>query len=78
MAQGSVLEPKSASSKVVFLTIFIFSVIFITSFSAKMILFLAFVKIDPEIETLEDDIASDFKICTIEGTAEEDLFNKLG
>ena len=76
MGQGSVLEPKSASSKVTFLTIFLFSIIIITSFSAKMISFLAFLKIDPEIETLEDVIASDFKICTIEGTAAEDLFKE--
>ena len=76
MGQGSVLEPKSVSSKMVFLTIFLFSIIIITSFSAKMISFLAFVKIDPEIETLEDVIASDFKICTVEGTTEADLFKK--
>ena len=76
MGQGSVLEPKSVSSKMVFLTIFLFSIIIITSFSAKMTSLLAYVKINPEIESLEDIIGSDFKICTVQGTTEADLFKK--
>ena len=76
MGQGSALQPKSVSSKLVFLTIFLFSIIIITSFSAKMTSFLAWVKIDPEVETLDDVVVSDFNICTLDGTTEADLFKK--
>ena len=74
MGQGSSLEPKSLSSKLVFLTIFVFSIFLITCFSAKLTSLLAFVKLEADIESLEDVLQSDYKIGTLKGTLALDMF----
>ena len=76
MGQGSSLEPKSFSTRIVFSMIFFVAIIVIASYSAKMVAFLAIVKIQPEIENLEDIPGSDFKLGYLRGTSTSDMFEK--
>ena len=76
MGQGSSIEPKSFSTRMVFITIFFLSVIVITSYSSKMVAFLAIIKIQPEIANLEEVPGSNFKLGYVKGTAISDMFKK--
>ena len=76
MGQGSSIEPKSFSTRMVFISIFFLSVIVITSYSSKMVAFLALIKIQPEIANLEEVPGSNFKLGYVKGTAISDMFKK--
>ena len=65
MGQGSSVEPISFSTRVVFLLVFFVAIFVITCFSAKMIVFLSFFKLNHEIKTIGDILRTDYKIGTI-------------
>ena len=74
MGQGSSIEPRSLSTRVAFLPIFILAILIITCYSAKMIAFLTFFKIYQPFDTIEDVLLSDSKVGTRDGGAEQDMF----
>ena len=76
MGQGSAIEPKSFSTRIVFITNYLLGVVILASYSSKMVAFLSTVKLHPEIETLEEVPGSDFKFGYLKGTATSDMFKK--
>ena len=74
MGQGASVEPKSLSSKIGFFVIFFFAIFVLSCFSAKLIVFLSFIKIDHPVKSLEDILETEYSIGTLENTALTDLF----
>ena len=74
VGQGSWLDPKSLSSKLVFLTSFLFGVIIITSFSAKLISFLTVIKLTLPFTSLHDIQGTAYSLGSVKGTALVDNF----
>ena len=74
IAQGSHLQPKSISTKLVFCTSFLLGVILLASYSAKLISFLAIVKVNIPFKTLEDVLDSEYKFGSVHGSAPLDSF----
>ena len=65
MGLGSSQEPKTLSTRAVFLLVFLFAIFVITCFSAKMIAFLSLIKLHHEIKTLDDILRSEYQIGTV-------------
>ena len=74
VGQGSWLDPKSLSSKIVFLTSFLFGVILITSFSAKLISFLTVIKLTLPFTSLKEIQGTSYGIGSVRGTSILDNF----
>ena len=72
--QGSWLDPKCLSSKIIFFISFIFGVILYTSYSAELIAFLTLVKTTLQFSSLNEIRNTDFKIGSIRGSAVLDKF----
>ena len=68
------MDSKIISSKVVFCTSFLLGVILLASYSAKLISFLAIVKVNIPFKTLEDVLHSDYKFGSVQGSAPLDSF----
>ena len=87
IAQGSHLQPKTASTRIVFCTSFVLGVILLASYSAKLISFLAVIKTNVPFQTLEDVLHSEYQFGSVDGTApltnfingpENSIFRKIG
>ena len=74
MGQGSSIEPKSLATRAAFIPIFFLSILILTCYSAKMIAFLTFFKIQTPFHTLDDVLLTDYKVGTLDGSAEQDMF----
>ena len=75
MAQGSWIDPKSISSRIIFLTSFLFGVILYTAFSAKLISFLSVAKVTLPFSSLEELLASqEYRVGVVRGTSDYSLF----
>ena len=71
---GSPVEPQIASTRIAFVTIFFFNLVFFTFYSASLTSFLAIHKPLMPFENLEDLVAnSNYKLVTLTGTAYEDM-----
>ena len=73
-AQGSWLDPKCISSKIIFFTSFIFGVVLYTSYSAKLISFLTVIKLTLPFTSMEEILYTDFAIGTVTGSSILDTF----
>ena len=73
MGQGSSIEPKSFATRAAFIPIFFLAIFIITCYSAEMIAFLTFFKIQNPFETLDDVLLTDYKVGTLDGGAEHDM-----
>ena len=60
IGQGTVLDPKIISSKVVFCTSFLLCVTLLASYSVKLISVLTIVKVNIPFKTLEDVLHEDY------------------
>ena len=65
MTQGASLDPKSFSSKLIFLVSFLFGVIFYASFSSMLISFLTVIKLVLPFTSLEEIERTDYQIFCI-------------
>ena len=75
LAQGSWLDPKSLSSRIIFLVSFLCGVTIYTAYSAKLISFLSVVKVTLPFTTLEELLASgQYSVGLTKGTADFGLF----
>ena len=72
--QGSIFDPKSFASKIIFWMNFMFGVILVTSYSAQLISYLAVQKFPLPFKNMEEIFATEFTIGTRKGTAEHDSF----
>ena len=74
-AQGSWLDPKSLSSRIIFLVSFLCGVTIYTAYSAKLISFLSVVKVTLPFTSLEELLASgQYSVGLTKGTASLPLF----
>ena len=69
IAQGSWLDPKCFSSKIIFFISFTFGVILYTSHSAKLISFLAVIKVTLPFTSIEEIFQTDYAIGSVSGSA---------
>ena len=72
--QGSWLDPKCISSKMIFFISFLFGVTLYASYSAKLISFLTVIKTTLPFNTLDEIRRTDFGIGSIQGSAVLDKF----
>ena len=66
VGQGSWLDPKSMSTKIVLLTSFLFAVVLITSFSAKLVSFSTVTKLP--FKGLDDTLRKGYSIGSVKGS----------
>ena len=72
--QGSWLDPQSLSSKIVFLTSFLFGVILTTSFSAFLISFLSVINLTLPFASLKEIRTTDYDLGSVQGSSILDNF----
>ena len=74
VAQGSPVEPKTTSTKIVFLIAFLLGLINLSSFNATLTSYLAVFKVSLPFDNLEGIFASDFTIGGIRGAIIDSFF----
>ena len=74
VSQGSWIDPKSISSQIVILSSFLFGVILVTNFPAKLISFLTVIKLTLPFTSLVEISKTEFGLGSLQGTAILDSF----